>query len=122
MKKVYAALALIVLIIVIGISEKRAACRTADSVLELISAAESADSEQLFAGCTRAADEWLSSARSLQLFLPQGGLDEADLVAARLTEYAAARDEKESRVMLHELKNRMNSLKSSEQVDLYTLM
>ena len=42
MKKVYAALALIVLIIVIGISEKRAACRTADSVLELISAAESA--------------------------------------------------------------------------------
>lgn len=125
MKKLYAAAALLAVIIAVGFAEHKAANDAAESVLTAADRASEAaysESGELEELCKNARDEWNRRKPVLELFLPHQALDETDITAEKLVIYADLGDRSSTLITLSELKNRMIALRESEEVDIYNLL
>ena len=122
MKKVFTALLLIAAILLAGVAESKAVRGAADSVLALAELAEGAQGGELYERCKAASDEWTSKKRTLELFLSHCELDEADLAAVRMTEYASVGDIPDARSSLREFQTLLSALRTSEELSIYNLL
>ncbi len=125
MTKVYAAVILLALILAAGFAESKAVGNTADEMLALIVSADDAaqhESGELHELCLETNALWKSRKPTLELFLPHTELDETDIAADALVLYSGLNDYPNARASLFELKNRMESLKGSEDINLINLL
>ena len=127
MKRLYAAIAILVLLVAFGLVERYSAVKASKETLELIEEAENAakndGSEEYVAQvCTKMSEVWHSNKPALELFLPHNDLDAADLAVDKLVIYSRLADKENTKVYIVEMKNRMKSLGDAEKINIYNLM
>ena len=120
MKRVYAAAVLLLMIIAVGIAERRMTITTANDMLALIESADIND-DDIAEKCADIQSRWHDSKTSLLFFLPHSGLDDIDIAADKLAIYAETGDLNSAAVTLGELRGRIDALAESERISLTNL-
>ncbi len=125
MKRIYAALAIIAVLLFCGYIERRCAFEAADKTLEAVEKAElfaehsKLDMTELY--CKQAGKIWSENRTALELFLPHNDLDSAALLVDKVIIYAHSGDGTNVKIYIAELKNRLESFKEAEKIDVYNL-
>ena len=128
MTKVYAALALLAVIIAAGAAEYRISIKTADEMLSAIedvsyTLESSTDSTKASVEiCCDIRDKWQNRRTPLMLFLPHADIDITDIAAEKLVVYAESGDEEQIKITLAELENQMHNLKDNEGINIYNFL
>ena len=126
MKKVYAAIFLLAIIVSAGVTERIIANRTAEDILAAVSRTEKAcehnDQGELYELCVDTKRRWEAHKPSLELFFPHADIDCADVSTEKLVIYAKDLDYIHLKATLAELKCAMTALKESENITIYNLM
>ncbi|MBQ1546434.1 MAG: DUF4363 family protein [Clostridia bacterium] len=120
MKRVYAAAVILLIVIAVGIAERRMTINTANDMLALIESIDLNDSD-IAVKCSDIRDRWHEGKNALLFFLPHSGLDDIDIAADKLAVYAETGDLNSAAVTLGELRGRIDSLAESELISLTNL-
>lgn len=124
MKRVYAALLLLAVILGTAFAERYVMKKASGETVAAIERAETALSERQNAeqACREVHECWHRNKPALELFLPHDELDAADLTAHKLVLYCEQGDEANTSVYISEMRDRMNALGDSEMINIYNLL
>lgn len=124
MNKLWSALGVTVIIFVLAFTELFLTKSTADDILEIIDKAEisaknsSEDTEKL---CGEIKDLWDDKKSKLQIFLSHSDIDSIDISIESIKRYCEEKRFDKAYVECGVLKNRVNSLKDGEEINIINI-
>ena len=124
MNKLWSALGVTVIIFVLAFTELFLTKSTADDILEIIDKTEisaknsSEDTEKL---CGEIKDLWDNKKSKLQIFLSHSDIDSIDISIESIKRYCEEKRFDKAYVECGVLKNRVNSLKDGEEINIINI-